>query len=285
MGTFSDVPSENVAPSPPVDRRTRKRMARRDALLDLAADLVERDGVDGLTMAALGEASDYATASLYTYFPSRSALLAALQRRALASLAEVAAERLAAWDHALTQLQPRPAARVRSLARLWAFSDLFLSAPDRHPREFRLQQQLLVTPGAEDTADAASVVPAAMVVLDVPRRLLGTAAQRGALNPGADTTDPVGAPLDPTLVRTFAWVVALNGALMVDSLSTGLPSTGPALGSELTGTLLRGWGARERELVAARELAHSLDHAPAAPAALDPASATDPGGTTPGAHP
>lgn len=284
------MPSENVAPSPVVDRRTRKRLARRDALLEVAADLVERDGVDGLTMAALGEASDYATASLYTYFPSRSALLAALQRRALATLADVAAERLAAWDHALAELQPRPAPRVRSLARLWAFSDLFLAAPDRHPREFRLQQQLLVTPGAEDTADAASVVPAAMVVLDVPRRLLDAAAERGALGPGAATTDPVGGPLDPTLMRTFAWIVALNGALMVDGLSTGLPSTGPALGNELTGALLRGWGARERDLVAARELAHTLDRAPAAPGPhdpgheSDPASAADPSGTTPGAH-
>ncbi len=273
------MPSENVTPSPTVDRRTRKRLARRDALLDLAADLVERDGIDGLTMAALGEASDYATASLYTYFPSRSALLAALQRRALAALAAVAADRMAAWDHALAALQPPPARPVASLARLWAFSDLFLSAPDRHPREFRLQQQLLVTPGAEDTADAASVVPAAMVVLDVPRRLLGAAAEDGALDPGAATTDPVGAPLDPTLLRTFAWVVALNGALMVDGLSTGLPSTGPALGNELTGALLRGWGAHEPELTAARELAHTLDHAPAAP------DATDPSGTTPGAHP
>jgi AcrR family transcriptional regulator len=291
------VPSENVTPSPTVDRRTRKRLARRDALLEVAADLVERDGVGGLTMAALGEASDYATASLYTYFPSRSALLAALQRRALATLAEVAEERLAAWDHALTQLRPRPAPRVRSLARLWAFSDLFLSAPDRHPREFRLQQQLLVTPGAEDTADAASVVPAAMVVLDVPRRLLGAAAERGALAAGLPTTDPVGEPLDPTLLRTFAWIVALNGALMVDGLSTGLPSTGPALGNELTGALLRGWGARERDLITARELAHTLDGAPAAPAtpghalaseparASDRANAADPSGTTPGAHP
>ena len=83
------MPSENVRTTEP-DRRTRKRVARRDALLDLAADLVEREGVDGVTMAALAEAADYAPASLYTYFPSRSALLAALQQRALATLAEVA---------------------------------------------------------------------------------------------------------------------------------------------------------------------------------------------------
>ena len=73
------MPSENVATT--VDRRTRKREARRDALLDLADELVEQHGVGGVTMAALAEAADYAPASLYTYFPSRSALLAALHPR------------------------------------------------------------------------------------------------------------------------------------------------------------------------------------------------------------
>ena len=263
------MPSENVTLSEP-DRRTRKRVARRDALLDLAADLVERDGVAGVTMAALAEAADYATASLYTYFPSRSALLAALQQRALATLAQVARDHVQAWDAALAAASPAPSRRIAALARLWAFSDLFLAAPDRHPREFRLQQQLLVTPGAEETHDAATVVPAAMVVLDVPRRLLGEATEVRALEAGPTTTDPVGQPLDPTLVRTFAWVVALNGALMVDSLTTGLPSTGPALGDELTGALLRGWGARPGELAAARDLAHQLATLP------DPVAATDP---------
>mgnify|MGYP000976092778 CR=1 FL=1 len=38
--TFSDVPSENVRTTEP-DRRTRKRVARRDAVLDLAADRVD----------------------------------------------------------------------------------------------------------------------------------------------------------------------------------------------------------------------------------------------------
>ncbi|MEI7887064.1 MAG: TetR family transcriptional regulator [Actinomycetes bacterium] len=43
----------------------------------MAADLVKDAGVDGLTMAALAQAADYATAPLSTYFASRSALLAA----------------------------------------------------------------------------------------------------------------------------------------------------------------------------------------------------------------
>ena len=246
------MPSENVTTSEP-DRRTRKRQARRDALLDLAADLVDRHGVDGVTMAALAEAADYAPASLYTYFPSRSALLAALQQRALATLARVARDHVDEWDRASSLLSPPPSRRVTDLARLWAFSDLFLTAPDRHPREFRLQQQLLVTPGSggdprRRVGGAGSDGRAGRA-----RRLLQAAAASGALEPGTAVTDPVGQLLEPTLVRTFAWVVAMNGALMVDSLTTGLPSTGRALGDELTGALLRGWGARPDELAAARD--------------------------------
>lgn len=237
----------------PGDRRARKREARRDHLLDLAADVVDAQGVDGLTMAALAEAADYATASLYTYFPSRSALLAALQQRALQVLAAVGEDAAARWDRAVAD--EALDAPVAALARLSAFSDLFLAAPERHRREFRLQQQLLVTPGAEDVADAGAVVPAAMAVLELPRRLLAHAADVGALRGDDGPADPVGAPLEVALGRTFAWVLALNGALLADGLVTGLPTTGATIGRHLTDALLVGWGADPTLVVAARAVA------------------------------
>ncbi len=251
------MPSENVTPSvDAADRRTRKRQARWDALLDLAADLIDERGLDGLTMTALAEAADYAPASLYTYFPSRSALLAALQQQALAVLGAVAAEHGKRWD---ALLQDRGAeADVAALARLLAFSRLFLTAPEHHRREMRLQQRLLVTPGVEDTADAAEVVPAAMAVLEVPRRLLAEAAEVGALARSAGEPDPLDQPLDEALVRTLSWVVAMNGALLADELTTGLPTTGARLGDHLTAALLRGWGAAPDALAAAASLAADL---------------------------
>jgi len=241
------------------DRRTRKRDARRDHLLDLAADLVESHGVDGVTMAALAEAADYAPASLYTYFSSRSALLASLQQRALVVLAQVAATHVAAWDAALAD-EDRRRPELASLARLWAFSNLFLAAPHTHPREFRLQQQLLVSVGAEDGEDAATVVPVAMAVLDVPRRLLDAATDSGAITAHVGAADPLEGPLDGSVLRTFAWVVALNGALMADGLTTGLPTTGAALGAELTAALLVGWGAQVELAAEARTLAARIEH-------------------------
>ncbi len=246
--------SENVGASTSPDRRTRKRDQRRARLLELAADLVERDGVDGVTMTALAEAADYAPASLYTYFPSRSALLAALQQQALGTLALVGDDATAAWRTRLDGTDPA----LDSLVLLWGFADLFLHAPQRHPREFRLQQQLLVTPGAESLDDAATVVPAAMAVLDLPRQLLSEAAASGALEAPAPAEDPIGSPFDGDLLRTFAWIVALNGALMIDGLSTGAPSTGAALGGEITSALLRGWGADPLRSAAARARAAEI---------------------------
>ncbi len=253
------MPSENVATSGTArsnDRRARKREARRDHLLDLAADIVDADGVDGLTMAALADLADYATASLYTYFPSRSALVAALQERALAVLGQVAEEASLAWERAVAQDQEGDVhdPQVVALARLCAFSDLFLVAPRRHRREFRLQQELLATPGVEEAADAGSVVPMAMHVLGMPQRLLHAASEAGALHTDDAVVDLAGIPLDPALARTFAWVLALNGALLADGLVTGLPTTGAQLGTQLTDALLVGWGADARQLRSARAL-------------------------------
>lgn len=224
----------------------------------LAGQIVERDGVDALTMAALADAADYAPASLYTYFSSRSALLAALQTQALQRLGAVADAALAGWSSALATLQPAPEPRTAALVRLVAFSDLFLAAPQRHPYEFRLQQQLLVTDGVQDPGDLAAIVPVAFHVLDVPRRLLAAAVEAGALTARAADTDPIDQPLDGALVRTLTWITALNGALLVDGLTAGVPVTGALLGDELTDALLIGWGADRDGLTAARAFARQL---------------------------
>ncbi len=258
LGELAGGPRAAVGPSAPPDRRTRKRAARRDALLDIAADLIDRHGIEGLTMTALAEAADYAPASLYTYFASRSALLASLQQRALTTLARVAVDHVDAWDRELQVLSDQPSPGVIPLARLWAFSDLFLSAPHHHRRDFRLQQQLLVSPGVEDTSDAVAVLPAALAVLEVPRQLLQRAEDLGALEHDEQASNPVGERIDGTVLRTFGWILALNGALLADELSTGMPTTGEALGKELTGALLRGWGARPADVTVARRTADAL---------------------------
>ena len=108
-----------------VDRRSRKSSARREALLDHADALIDERGLDGLTMTALAEVADYAPASLYTYFPSRSALLASLQQRALGVLGAVAADHAAAGRRlpGITHVLRLACPPVRHGLKLLAFHD------------------------------------------------------------------------------------------------------------------------------------------------------------------
>lgn len=234
------------------DRRTRKRDKRRDHLLELAADLVAERGLAGLTMAALAEVADYATASLYTYFGSRDALVSALQARALGVLREVGETNLAHWDEALGTPRDARGRRHAALARLCAFGDVFLTAPDHHPHELRLQQELLASP----EGDASDVVlTAAMAVLELPRRLLADAVGAKALIAPAPVRNAGGDPIDGSMARTLAWVAAMNGVLLLDRLGDVVPVSGLALGRDLTDSILRGWGADASLLADARSTA------------------------------
>jgi len=239
--TFSEVLSENVV----VDRRGRKRAARRDALIDLAGQIVAAGGVQSLTMTSLAQAADYAPASLYTYFPSRSALIATLQEEALVRLSAAARSAVEGWDVDLRMLGVAGDDPGGSLARLWAFNDLLVRAPEEHPRDFALQQELLVAVDAETDADAARVVPSAMAVLDVPRLLLVRAAGVGAI-----TTEP-----DEQVGRTLAWVAAINGALLAGRVRSGLAVGPTSLAESITRSLLIGWGAPVDLVDSARVLA------------------------------
>ena len=239
--TFSEVPSENAV----VDRRGRKRAARRDALLDLAGDLVAAGGVHALTMTSLAQAADYAPASLYTYFPSRSSLIATLQEQALLRLAAAARTAVERWDDDLRALGTGTDDPGGALARLWAFNDLLVRAPAEHPRDFALQQELLVASDAETDDDAARVVPSAMAVLDVPRTLLLRAAEAGAITNEAD--EQVG--------RTLAWVAAINGALLAGRVRSGLAVGPTSLAESISRSMLVGWGAPIDLVDSARVLA------------------------------
>ena len=241
-----------------MDRRARKRAARTGHLLELAFDLLEEGGLDAVTMAALAEAADYAPASLYTYFASRSALLAAMQRQALVTLDDAAEGYLAALGRL-----PRRAAPDRPPATWprWRASGGSPTCSSAHPR---------TSLGSSCSSSSSSSSPTPRTPSTRPRSSrrrwacstcpVGSSpppSTAGALLPHRAVVDPLAEPVDGDLVRTIAWIVALNGALLADGLTTGLPTTGAALASELTHSLLLGWGADPEALDAARDLADS----------------------------
>ena len=56
----------------------RKQRARREALLNAAADLFSTHGFDAVTVSDIAQAADLATGTVYNYFPTTTALLMAI---------------------------------------------------------------------------------------------------------------------------------------------------------------------------------------------------------------
>src|SRR3954464_2161277 len=69
-------------------RRARNRMEKERAYLAAAMDIAGRDGLRALTMQRLADEVDAAAGTVYTYFPAKVALVADLQREAIARLTE-----------------------------------------------------------------------------------------------------------------------------------------------------------------------------------------------------
>jgi hypothetical protein len=129
------------------------------------------------------------------------------------------------------------------------------SAQRTHPREFRLQQELLASPEGDGGPAGDVAIAAAMAVLDLPRQLLADAVDAGALQPAPSVRNHAGDPVDGSMARTLGWIAALNGVLLLDRLDTAVPLPGRALGRDLTLSILRGWGADPTALDDARAIA------------------------------
>src|ERR1019366_9690723 len=56
----------------------RKRIARREALLNAASELFSSRGFDAVTVSEIALAADLATGTVYNYFPTKTALLLAI---------------------------------------------------------------------------------------------------------------------------------------------------------------------------------------------------------------
>jgi AcrR family transcriptional regulator len=155
---------------PPVSpRRARRRAARTDAFLDAAMRIVDRVGIEGLTVALLAAEVDAAVGALYRYFPGKDDLLAALQARALETLV----------------LEMR---RVRSrspLDRLVKIVGVVATLPDRDPQRHRLLDELLSAPAPVYEAARARALDEHLArALGVVEEALAAAAAAALVAPG-----------------------------------------------------------------------------------------------------
>jgi AcrR family transcriptional regulator len=112
----------------------RKQPLTRDSILDAAIELLDRDGLDSLSMRRLGAVLDVEAMSLYNHIPSKSELLDGIHERILLSLEPPANTRtwqsfcrhqahalhraLLAHPHAIPLFATRPAATPAAITRL-----------------------------------------------------------------------------------------------------------------------------------------------------------------------
>ncbi len=169
-----------------MNRRQRRRQERRVEMLDKAMQIVVEQGLEALTIARLADALDAAVGGLYRYFPSKQALLAALQMQAIEQFYDDLQEELKRVDE---ELQARginhQEDNIALLYRLKIPVRFFLAdatkAPDRH----RLMDALISSPqvllGDDEIAEVnKSLFP----ILEIVGNMLGQAGNQGALNKG-----------------------------------------------------------------------------------------------------
>lgn len=216
----------------PDNRRDRAREKKRQRFLDAAGAVIDREGLGGVTMQRVADELDCAIGTIYTYFPSKAALVAALQAQAVATLEASHATARARWDDELAGESLEPELSV--LVRLDAFGAFFGAAAVVFADEFELQRLLLTErPSAATRAEAREVMPILLRLFEPPRALLAEAVDLEVIEQG-DNLD-----------RVVRWLASLDGVLLLDALAPVdrhlFRSTHHA--RELTHDLLVGWGA------------------------------------------
>jgi AcrR family transcriptional regulator len=219
------------------DRRLRNRNARSAAVVAAAAQAIQEQGIEAVTIKSVAERLDCAVGTIYTYFPSKGALIAAVQIDAIERLGAAFERCGARVEEIITGLD----VEVAALARVLAFGRSVVAANRAYPEESRLQQRLVESRPDYGEADLAAVSQAAFAVLARPEQLLREAAALGVIAEGN------------AFDRTVTWLAAVSGVLSMARLR------GPAteqidvaiLADRLNLDLLGGWGAREEVLAAA----------------------------------
>ena len=82
----------------PLTKREAKRLARLDQLLSTAMEMIARDGLDTFSLHKLAAAVDLTVGALYRYFPSKGALVAALENRVIEDTGRVLNEAIERVD-------------------------------------------------------------------------------------------------------------------------------------------------------------------------------------------
>ncbi len=154
------------------DRRERARAQRRQRYLDAAQRIIDRDGLSGVTMQAVADELDCAIGTIYTYFPSKAALLAGLQHEAVETLRGSYQTARHTWDAYLDTEKVDD--DLVHLVQLQAFGAFCIAASVVFADEFHLERLLLSEPvGADETEETRQALPVLHALVATPAAAAG----------------------------------------------------------------------------------------------------------------
>jgi AcrR family transcriptional regulator len=204
-----------------MERRHRKRLETAAEIVDAAEQIVLAADLEALTVQAIAEAIGMTAGALYRYFPSRDAIVAAVQLRVIERLA-------AAVDSAVAAAPEDP------LARIVAVGEAIVAFARAEPVRYGLLSRMLAVPRPlVGDREAAEVLPVVLAAVSRVRVLFADARAAGVLAEGDDTG------------RMLAMWAAVHGAIQLDKLARFAPEVGAErIAREAVGALLAGWGRR-----------------------------------------
>lgn len=228
--------------------RQQKREATYERIIRAAMAALAEGGLDSLTIKQLAKDLGFAVGALYRYFPSKDAIIVAVQRRIVETIREEVGDALQRADDHLARsrtVDPRQAA----LLRLWVMVCTYQVMAKDRPTEFGLLSMTLGDPRQlVKDVDAGLLLPSMAALLQLVGSLFVAAEKAGALDPG-----------DPARRTVVIWT-SVQGALQLRKLErfgVGVPGAAAVL-EEAVSTLLRGWGADPSEVKAMQRRARRV---------------------------
>jgi AcrR family transcriptional regulator len=226
----------------PLTRRERKRNARINGIIDAAMQIATQEGLSQVTTHRLARELDLAVGALYRYFPSKDAIIEAMQRRSMED-----------YGIALSQGLDRVRQWLRdtshpdnALVELIALAMLYRQLVQELPQHYHLNNQVMgnpqnVLPGSEGDR----VVETMMDLFRTLAKPVLRAQENGLLLDSVSALD-----------RVILYWSSLRAVVGVQKLAAHDTSIdGETLFREMVLTMLRGCGAEAQKLHTAWNLA------------------------------
>ncbi|MFT5432112.1 MAG: AcrR family transcriptional regulator [Myxococcota bacterium] len=219
-----------MSTAPTEGRRARNRRLKTDSALETALEIIEAEGIEGLTIGALARRLDWAMGAMYRYFPSKDALLVGLQARIVSQYEVESRAALASTDDPLI-----------ALVRLAQHYQAYFS---RHRGQFALIAMSLSHPKQliDDTTGAEHFASVLRMLQSIVARF-EAARIEGRLGDGDSAQ------------RLLVFWSAIMGVMQLGKLARLSPDMidTRALIRNAVGSLLVGWGASAEAVNAAFE--------------------------------